>query len=336
MDPPFSKLVGSAMETSTTIDHLDIRTLLDTGSMITCISASFVKDHLRLLPQFPIGHILCVKGPMDERLPYQNYVELEIGLPVNSQCHSVGLFPVLVAPDTEYNRKVPLLLGTNVLDRFYEQVCGDRQQPLRCGVDKPVAVALQTISLRKRHLEKTDGVYGLVRSSGPISLKPKETVLVKCNTQVAIPVVRSMVMVQSRPSAQQVESLEVTPGVILLDEKYPVVSIELTNHRKETVSVEPHSVLAEIHQVRLEPVSQSESEQGFIAQFKLDEVPDIVSPKILEKLTALLLEEKAVFATSKHDIGSMGLNSPTAHPSRSMPGEFLLQCLKKFGNIWKR
>ena len=300
-----SNLVGSAMETVTSVDHIDVRTLLDTGSMITCISASFVKNNFSSLPKYPIGHILCVKGPLDEKLPYTDFVELEISIPVDGKRHIVGLYPVLIAPDNDYNRKVPLLVGSNVLDRLDEQVCGAKSnsQISFDRFDRPVAVALQTIALRKRHLEKSNGVYGLVRSSGSISVEPFQTVLVKCNMQVAIPVVRSVAMVQSRQCDQISHILEVTPCVVPLDEQARELEIQLSNPGKTRIHLDPNSILAEIHQVHLEPVISNGTEHGFLSQFHLEKLSDSGSPEILDKLSLLLLEEQVGFASSKLDIG---------------------------------
>jgi len=190
-------MVGSANECVAHVDHIPARTLLDTESMITCISSSFVNTHLGSLPKFPVAHILCVKGPMDDTLPYHDFIEVEIELPVNGVNHTIGTFPVLISPDTNFNIDVPLLIGTNVLDRFYEQLNEQYGKLPLEQVSKSIRVALQTISLRNRHLEKRCGVYGLVKASESLSVEPGQSVVVSCNTQVAIPIIRSMAMVQS-------------------------------------------------------------------------------------------------------------------------------------------
>ena len=42
-------------------------------------------------------------------------------------------------------------------------------------LDKPVSVALQAIGLSRGHLEKSDGIYGLVRS---VCVEPKQSVVI--------------------------------------------------------------------------------------------------------------------------------------------------------------
>ena len=111
------------------------------------------------MPKYPTGDILSVKGSLDDKLPYQEYVELEIGLPVDGSINSVGTFPVLISPDTAYNLKVLLLIGTNALYKFYDQMMDRFGDELAKELDKPVSVALQTIGLRRRYLEKKLMVY---------------------------------------------------------------------------------------------------------------------------------------------------------------------------------
>ena len=166
--PSLLHLVGSANETLVSVDDVPTQALLDSGCMVTCINKSFVQKQFGSLPKYPIGDILS------DKLPYQEFVELEIGLPVDGSINSVGTFPVLISPDTTYNLKVPMLIGTNVLDKFYDQMMSRFGDEFPKELDKPVSVALQTIGLRRRlrrrHLEKSDGIYGLVRSKESICL----------------------------------------------------------------------------------------------------------------------------------------------------------------------
>ena len=105
------RLVGSEVDTVAYIDGIQVLALLDTGSMVTTVSKQFLKTYFPALPVFPMEGILQVKGPLDENLPYEGIVELELSFPVGKDVHFVGTFPVLVAPQTSYNSKLPLLVG---------------------------------------------------------------------------------------------------------------------------------------------------------------------------------------------------------------------------------
>ena len=107
--PGYDNLVGDCSETIAVVDHITTCVLLDTGSMVTTISKSIVQAHFSGLPTYPICDILQVKGPLDETLPYNKFIELEIGIPVDNETHQVGTFPILIAPDTAFIKDVPLL-----------------------------------------------------------------------------------------------------------------------------------------------------------------------------------------------------------------------------------
>ena len=68
--PGYDDLVGDCSETIAVVDHITTCVLLDTGSMVTTISKSIVQSHFSGLPTYPICDILQVKGPLDEKLPY--------------------------------------------------------------------------------------------------------------------------------------------------------------------------------------------------------------------------------------------------------------------------
>jgi len=97
------------------------RALLDTGAMVSSIA---YKSCQLLLPHFHI-HLfknfkLDVTGAGDQTLPYMGYIEVDVSVP------EIGLESVtcilLVVPDTQYTETVPVILGTNVLDRLRHQL----------------------------------------------------------------------------------------------------------------------------------------------------------------------------------------------------------------------
>ena len=106
------------------------------------------------------------------------------------------------------------------------------QMRILCGqlslnqLDKQIAAAMQTIALRKRQLEKTNGVYGLVRTSGPITLEPNQSIMVYCCTQIAIPIIRSVVMVHQ---ADESSKIQVTHCLVPLEDQSQELQLDVTN-----------------------------------------------------------------------------------------------------------
>ena len=63
----------------------------------------------------PLKGLVHVVGAARQEVPFLGYVELSISFPRTEACtDKVFQMLVLVAPDNQYNRRIPLILGTNV------------------------------------------------------------------------------------------------------------------------------------------------------------------------------------------------------------------------------
>ena len=111
-------MIGKANEVSLMLNNKEVTALLDTGSMVSTISASLCAE-LQMSVQ-TLDQDFCVKGAGGHDIPYLGMVEASIGCP-NLQLDG---FPalMLVMPDTQYHSRVPVLLGTNVLNAMKDQV----------------------------------------------------------------------------------------------------------------------------------------------------------------------------------------------------------------------
>jgi dUTPase len=212
--------------------------------------------------------------------------------------HIVGTFPVLVSPDTDYNMRVPVLVGTNVLDTFRKQMTKDN--PSMTGLNQALKLACQSIDMRTRHLEKAAGVYGLVLAQEEVHVRPKECLMVNCRSQVAIPILKTVAMVtSSKPLLESGASFQVTPGLVFLSDS-DVVTVELTNVTDQEIVLKPCTIIGELHQVTIED-SVADSDTVFLDQFNLGSL-DLPDDNITA-LSKLLLEHKSGFACEKMDLG---------------------------------
>ena len=87
--------------------------LIDSGSMITSVSESFYDS---LQPK-PVLHDitefgLSVTSANGTQLPFKGYIEADISVP--SLGNNTFRIPLLVVNNTDYNSKVPAIIGTNV------------------------------------------------------------------------------------------------------------------------------------------------------------------------------------------------------------------------------
>lgn len=108
------RMVGSSNEGDIVICGVKTIGLIDSGSMITSVSESFYDS---LQPQ-PVLHDisdfgLSVIGADGNQLPYKGYIEAEVSVPCLE--NNTFIIPLLVVANTDYNRKVPAIIGTNVI-----------------------------------------------------------------------------------------------------------------------------------------------------------------------------------------------------------------------------
>ncbi|XP_062572826.1 uncharacterized protein LOC134234798, partial [Saccostrea cucullata] len=121
-----TRLVGRSNEADITVFGTKTKALIDSGSMVTCISESFyqsLKPMPELLSLTNFG--LSVRSANGSELPYKGYIEMQINVPCMNDfsCH----IPALVVPETNYTKNVPVIIGTNFI-RLCRQNCEKMSQ----------------------------------------------------------------------------------------------------------------------------------------------------------------------------------------------------------------
>ena len=121
-------LVGEPNETNALIEGIPCRCLVDSGAQVTTIADKFYQEHLAEKVQLnPLDGILNLWGAGGHSLGYKGCVILEIGYPdFVHDCMKEQLSLALVVPDTDYNLKVPLTIGTNLIRPNYQQLVEEK------------------------------------------------------------------------------------------------------------------------------------------------------------------------------------------------------------------
>ena len=92
--------------------------LLDTGSTVSTISKSFYTAHFSSIEIQPITHMLQIECADGQLLPYEGFISVNVqfcGTGMVEEYNSIPEAIFLIVPDSPYNSKVPVLVGTNVL-----------------------------------------------------------------------------------------------------------------------------------------------------------------------------------------------------------------------------
>ena len=80
---------------------------------MSTISQTFYESNFSDIELMLLNNLLRLKCADGSTMPYLGYIQVKIqslGIPTNHVQHSI----LLVVPDTDYNKNVPILIGTNV------------------------------------------------------------------------------------------------------------------------------------------------------------------------------------------------------------------------------
>ena len=166
----FERIVGSSNEGEIFVNGLKTSGLIDTGSMITSVSEQFYNSmdpvpELHDLDEFG----LSVQGATGKELSFKGYVEAEISVPFLSD--SVFNIPLLVVPETEYNSKVPVIIGTNLIrlckiDSSDSEVPVEWQTAFDCLTGDSIPVKTTNNYAIRIGPNEVKTIHGIARKSG--------------------------------------------------------------------------------------------------------------------------------------------------------------------------
>ena len=243
-------LVGPSCEVPIKVDGLKTQCLLDSGSQVTIIAASFYRKKLSHLPLYDLQNSLIVTGAGGQEVPYLGYVVDQMSLPKSV----VGTDEIvetmaLVGPDTQYSRKVPVIVGTNTF-RSLARVCvKDHGKhflatlPMRCEA---------VFAYRDGEVGNVDGRLGKVKLLGKDVLVPAGgSVQVSGMSHAALPLTQSAVLVQEPTSGQLPEGIQVVACKVPTS-KVGRVKVRVMNVSDTDVVIRKKQVIADIFSIRKE------------------------------------------------------------------------------------
>ena len=287
-----SNIIGNAPEITCTVNGVDALALIDTGSQVTSCSYSWFQKHFSDSKLLDISKLLRIESVSGEQLPYHGYFECNISVPVSDTLKLDLMVPVLVVPETSFNRDVPMLLGTNVLNHLVK-FANKSNIPV-------IQLAIHSISLGQRHLAKTNGIYGHVTAEENIVLKPYTGVISQGKAVITIPICKQSALILED------DFCSVVPGLVNIAQGLNSVPVELFNDSENQVHISKGDKIANIHQASIELNQTEVDHTDFFNAFDLKHLDDDQAVK----LKKFLAENRDVFAMS---ISEMGCTNITEH-----------------------
>ena len=290
-----------------------MNTLLDTGSTVSTISEDFYHSHLSHLALYPITDILQIECADGQHLPYYGYIEATVttdGIPPSSQepLH----FPILIVPTSNYNSRIPALIGTNILQHLLDDVkskYGNRFLQ-DANLFTPWYLAFRGMTLREKELAKNNHRLGIVKSaeSKCITIPPNSTVSLSGYIDKALPYQPTTAVLQATANSIVPSDLDIVPS--LTDYSYPayhVIRVDIENITTRTVQIPPKAILCELQPVKIETdhstitCSSMQTNNSVLDQVKLE--GDTLTLAEFERAEQLLKRYEDVFSQSDTDIG---------------------------------
>ena len=135
------------------IEQVTCLALLDTGATVSTISANFYDQNLSHIEIHPLDEVLHIECADGQNMPYLGYISVSIksyGAPhhVLEEC----LF--LIVPNSNYNARVPVLIGTNIISRLIDLTRDEfgTRYLQEANLHTPWYMSFRCMALRQREL----------------------------------------------------------------------------------------------------------------------------------------------------------------------------------------
>ena len=310
-------MVGPANTGRIKICGTETTGLIDSGSMITTVSKSFYES-LNPVPELSDCNDfgLTVYGANGSRLAYCGYIVAEVSVPnMGPILHDI---PILVVNDTDFNRTVPAIIGTNVI-REYRELRSESNTPVewQTALDNLCDSAIPVRTTNNFNIRVGPGevktLNGLARKTGDINTAVTEHINNSLSGDLTI--------------CPRVVSLK-SPGTTV---RVPVRVCNLSAHVKE---IPPRSLLCSLNQVSVldtwtPDLSQKQEPKSSVSadlDVQIDE-SNLTSDQ-LSKARSVLNKWSDIFSKGPTDLGKTDLvkhsikltdETPFKEPYRRIP-----------------
>jgi hypothetical protein len=269
-------LGGDANEAEVEIEGIPCEALLDTGATISTVSEKFYKESLPGLELHELKSILKIDCANGQLLPYYGYIEVKVCVPGLTGTEGVTTI-VLVTPESHYNKRVPLLLGTNLIKSIMDD-CKEQAGPKflqRMALSTPWWVAFQYMSTKERALSRSKGKVGLVKCAfgGMVRVPSNKTVTVRGYVTDSIPYKGCAMLHQTKKTVLP-DGVEILPTLVdFQGEDDVLVAVDIANVTRYPVSIPSRALLCELQLVDMaDEETDTEpdmDEQGARSQVKM-------------------------------------------------------------------
>ena len=173
---PWTRLIGRAKEEKITVNGKTVIALLDTGSHITHVSLDYCQA--MGIPIHPIDQLVNIEGAEGAAIEYVGFIEADLPFPMGTHEFKTEAL-LLVLPTTEYQKRVPVAIGTSLTDMAVYSL-GTLDPAKLTTPWKTVCCDTQS----QRGVQAQDLQKHMVKIIKPITLPPFSTTIVWGHTKL--------------------------------------------------------------------------------------------------------------------------------------------------------
>ena len=260
---------------------------------------------------YPVQEALKVECADGENMPYLGYICTTIepnGMPLTTlqDC----LF--LIVPRSNYNSRVPVLIGTNIILRLLEVTREEYGARYLQDADLHTSwyLAFRCMALRDRGLQRNENRLSILKSAETdrVIIPPNGCVVINGYMDRKLPYHQVLAMLQATKRSSIPTDLDITPSLHLYDyDSGYMVPVEISNITTRTVSISPKAILCELQPVTVldTVLPESATTTPDVRQI-LDQV-NISKDVTIEEQNGckdLISEFSDIFSKSSTDIGT--------------------------------
>ena len=301
-------LIGEPNECLVVANGLSAIALLDSGSMVSTITSQYWNEHFPDQPVHPLDDLLTLSGAGGLEIPYWGYVEVDTKL----SGVDASPFPFLVIKETEYNSRVPVLIGTNILNKILDGLVNVHGVRFAQKARLPSAMncALSVMQTARKTLGKRKNVISEVHLCETTELAPGEGRRFAGRIKVDTPVPKQVALVNGIKE-YQAGGIEVTPTAICVELHSHYTAFEMLNWCTRHVTLPRGTLVANLTQVQL---MEMKAVQGHLQDE--DHVfqcfgPDFKQDELHQWLLTSVRDNIDIFSATDLDLGRAEV---TKHP----------------------
>jgi len=319
--PQIEDVVGEVNESRVFLNDIPCTALIDTGSQVTTLSESFWNCQLVNCPIQPLDDIIEVEGAGGQKVPFLGFIEVSISFPqnVNGILETMNAV-VLIVPDTRFNLKTPLLVGTNLIRRCKDS-CAARLGPCflqRIRPDTAWMVAYRHLGHQERALRKSTQVLRVQNEPGtPMLVQSQRSTVIWTKIRTT-KVGGTFPTLIDDSNSELPKPLQVVPSLVEIEMngKSQIIPVEVLNPADKPVILQARTIIGKLHPVSLISYESSVSSSGQDSLIHNNSVPSApsefpFSPHLTEdqkSQASQMLNDwnRRVFAQSDFDLGCTG------------------------------